>query len=147
VNALLQVSAHDHSNISGCTLYTTMEPCPLCVGALVMSNVRNLCFAARDGMAGSVNLLHSTEFMSNKQINVSGPNKQLEVPSVVLHTYFLLRIGRERNDKIIQLFKRDCPEGVCIAIRWFEERRLEDAKRLNRDIGSVLDEIDQSEND
>lgn len=46
LNALLQVSAHDHPNIRSYTLYTTMEPCPLCTGALVMSNVRNVCYAA-----------------------------------------------------------------------------------------------------
>lgn len=45
----------------GSTLYSTLEPCPMCAGALVHARVKRLVFACRDfktGAAGSVfNLL------------------------------------------------------------------------------------------
>ena len=43
--------------LSGCTLYVTLEPCPMCAGAAVMAGVENICFGAADpraGCAGSV---------------------------------------------------------------------------------------------
>lgn len=43
--------------LSGCTLYVTLEPCPMCAGAIVMAQVDNCFFAAfdaRQGCCGSV---------------------------------------------------------------------------------------------
>jgi len=43
--------------LSGCTLYVTLEPCPMCAGAIVMSGVDRVIFGAYDreaGCAGSV---------------------------------------------------------------------------------------------
>lgn len=45
------------------TLYVTLEPCPMCAGALVHSRIKRLVFGTRDfksGAAGSVfNLVHA----------------------------------------------------------------------------------------
>ena len=43
--------------LTGATLYATMEPCPMCAGALVHARISRLVFAARDekwGACGSV---------------------------------------------------------------------------------------------
>ena len=43
--------------LEGCTLYVTLEPCPMCAGAAVMAGVERICFGAADpraGCAGSV---------------------------------------------------------------------------------------------
>ena len=43
--------------LSGCTLYVTLEPCPMCAGAIVQSRIDRLVFGAYDeaaGCAGSV---------------------------------------------------------------------------------------------
>ncbi len=43
--------------LSGCTLYVTLEPCPMCAGAIVNSRVDHLVFGAPDprtGSAGSI---------------------------------------------------------------------------------------------
>lgn len=58
------------------TLYVTLEPCPMCVGALVHSRIKRLVFATRDfktGAAGSVfNLVHG--YPLNHKIQVDeGP--------------------------------------------------------------------------
>jgi len=37
-----------------CELYVTVEPCAMCVGALVQARVRRLVFGARDLKAGAV---------------------------------------------------------------------------------------------
>lgn len=34
--------------LSGCTLYVTVEPCPMCAGALVQSRVDHLVYGAAD---------------------------------------------------------------------------------------------------
>ena len=47
----------DNYRLSDSTLYVTMEPCPMCAGALVHARVARLVYAARDerwGACGSV---------------------------------------------------------------------------------------------
>ena len=50
----------------GCTLYVTVEPCPMCAGAMLMSRIDRLVFGVRDpkaGVAGSLyNLVQDPRF-------------------------------------------------------------------------------------
>lgn len=41
------------------TLYVTLEPCPMCAGALVMARLRRLVFGASDPKAGSCGSLYN----------------------------------------------------------------------------------------
>ena len=38
--------------LSDCTLYVTLEPCPMCAGAMVMANLGKCYFGARDERQG-----------------------------------------------------------------------------------------------
>ena len=38
--------------LSGCTLYVTLEPCPMCTGAIVNSRIDKVVFGAYDMQAG-----------------------------------------------------------------------------------------------
>lgn len=57
--------AMNNYRLSGTTLYVTLEPCPMCAGAIVHARVERVVFATTDprtGAAGSVyNLLQSNE--------------------------------------------------------------------------------------
>ena len=67
----------ENYRLPGTTLYVTLEPCPMCAGAMVHARVGRLVFAAADprtGSAGSVfDLVRSEEL-----------NHRLEVESGVL---------------------------------------------------------------
>ena len=39
--------------LEDCTLYVTLEPCPMCTGAIINSRIRRLVFGASDYKAGS----------------------------------------------------------------------------------------------
>lgn len=39
--------------LTGCTLYTTLEPCAMCAGAMVLSRIDRLVYAASDPKAGA----------------------------------------------------------------------------------------------
>jgi tRNA(adenine34) deaminase len=57
-----------------CNLYVTIEPCPMCAGAIVQSRIKRLIYGAKDPKAGAVdsvmnivdnpNLNHSVEVTS-----------------------------------------------------------------------------------
>lgn len=43
--------------LSDCTLYVTLEPCPMCAGALVMARLGRVVYGAPDFRAGAVESL------------------------------------------------------------------------------------------
>jgi len=45
--------------LSGCTLYVTLEPCPMCAGAIVWARLDRLVFGAFDEKAGSASTLYN----------------------------------------------------------------------------------------
>lgn len=40
--------------LTGCTLYVTMEPCPMCAGGCMNSRVSRIVYGAKDARAGSL---------------------------------------------------------------------------------------------
>ncbi len=56
--AIKQASQHLNSwRLLDCTLYVTVEPCPMCAGALVNARVKRLVFGCKDLKAGAVDSL------------------------------------------------------------------------------------------
>lgn len=79
-----------------CTLYVTLEPCPMCAGLLVHSRIKRLVYASSDlktGAAGSTFNLVDNEQL-NHQIEVTGGILQAEC-SQLLSSFF----KRRRNEK------------------------------------------------
>ncbi len=61
-------------NLSGCSLYVTLEPCPMCAGAVIVSRMDNVYFGAFDrelGCCGTLYNLPEDERM-NHRANVYG---------------------------------------------------------------------------
>lgn len=46
-------------NLSGCTLYVTVEPCPMCAGALVLARLDRLVYGCGDPRAGACGTLYN----------------------------------------------------------------------------------------
>ena len=44
--------------MDGCELYVTIEPCPMCAGAILHSRISRLIFGARDERGGAVESLY-----------------------------------------------------------------------------------------
>ena len=39
--------------LEGCTLYVTLEPCPMCAGAVINARIPTVVFGARESLSGS----------------------------------------------------------------------------------------------
>jgi tRNA(adenine34) deaminase len=53
--ALTQAASQQGSwRLDGCTLYVTLEPCPMCAGAIVQARVPKVVWGAADPKAGAV---------------------------------------------------------------------------------------------
>ena len=75
-----------------CTLYVTLEPCPMCAGLLVHSRIKQLVYASSDfktGAAGSAFNLVSNEQLNHQIVVTSGVLK--EQCSQLLSSFFKRR--------------------------------------------------------
>jgi len=66
--------------LSGCSMYVTLEPCPMCAGAIIMSRISKVFYGARDELTGScgsiINLFmepygHTTQIIGGIQAKES----------------------------------------------------------------------------
>ncbi|MBL6988385.1 MAG: nucleoside deaminase [Bacteriovoracaceae bacterium] len=65
----LQSAAKKLSNwrLSGCTLYTTLEPCPMCLNAMTHARIARVVFGAYDAKGGAIHLGYN--FYQDKRLN------------------------------------------------------------------------------
>ena len=52
------------------TLYTALEPCPMCMGTIVMGGIRNIVIGTKDAHGGAMELVEQSEYLKRKNINV-----------------------------------------------------------------------------
>ncbi len=76
--ALTQAAAARQSwRLNGCTIYVTLEPCPMCAGALVLSRMDRLVYGCNDPKTGACGSLYN--IVQDERLN-----HRLEVTSGVL---------------------------------------------------------------
>ena len=63
--------------LHGCTIYVTLEPCPMCAGALVLSRIDRLVYGCDDPKTGAVKSLYNI-------VNDDRLNHSVEVTAGVL---------------------------------------------------------------
>jgi|SRR5699024_944326 len=85
--------------LEDCTLYVTLEPCPMCAGAIVQSRIPRVVFGAYDPKAGCVgtlmNLLEEKRF--NHQADVT--SGVLEEECSTLLTNFFAHVREKKKLK------------------------------------------------
>lgn len=67
--------ALDNWRLEGCTLYVTLEPCPMCAGAILNSRVARVVYGARDKRLGALGSTFDIlgENPINRVVTVDGP--------------------------------------------------------------------------
>ncbi len=137
INAILQVWEDTHPAIRTYTLYTTMEPCPLCFGAILMGNLRHFAYAARDRVAGAAALNDSLRFIREKGIRIEGPYSVMEGVQIAWHVVFSLR--RPGAQRLLDAWAADCPEGVALGREPGTATGLDELARRGVPAGEAFD--------
>ena len=99
--ALTQAAAAlENWHLNDCTIYVTLEPCPMCAGALVLSRIDRLVYGCDDPKTGAVKSLYN--IVTDERLN-----HRLEVTSAVLakqcteqlQSFFARRRRENKNDQ------------------------------------------------
>jgi len=91
--------------LDGCTLYVTLEPCPMCSGAIVNSRIDRVVYGAKDLKSGAVvslyNLLNDSKL--NHQVQVTGGVLEAECSSILTDFF-----KKKREDKKLNKNSNAC---------------------------------------
>ena len=83
--------------LTGCTLYATLEPCPMCAGAAHAARISRLVYAAPDPKAGYAGTLHNVPADARLNHTIHVDSGVLEPEAVeLLREFFSARRRRSR---------------------------------------------------
>ncbi len=71
----IRVACHTFNNhrLPDCDLYVTLEPCAMCLGALIQARIKRLIFGAYDPKAGAVKSIMRFPFeKTNHRLEIKG---------------------------------------------------------------------------
>jgi tRNA(adenine34) deaminase len=110
------------------TLWTTLEPCPLCSMAIVTSNVGSVTFAARDRLwAGLSRLAELNEFFASRWPIRRGPlGGPVSVFSELLPLLWFLE--RKPNGTVVAKYESQHPRLLALAKSLSGDARFADLK-------------------
>ena len=81
--------------LPGCTLYVTLEPCPMCTGAIINARIERVVFGAYDYKAGSMgSVIDLTELPYNHKPAVTSGVLEEECATVLSDFFKELRKGK-----------------------------------------------------
>lgn len=126
-----------------CILYTTTEPCPMCIGAIRMCQIGELHYASKDNVAGSIELLNTTPFMRRKPVAVIElQDEDLEVLLVAMNVEFRLQTKKAEQHWVIDAWNDMCTNGVQFGYRLFESGQLRVMRDQQVGMGTVLSTLE-----
>lgn len=143
INALLQLDMAESDKLKDFTLYTTTEPCVLCFGAVTMSGIRKVRYAATDPVAGGANLIFANNsFIQSRNIDFECEEKHIGEIQRVLRTDHVIRtLGYENASRFLNEYRKEYPEAIQLGIQWYEEDILQEALKERVPIDVIIDKI------
>ncbi len=87
--------------LSDCTLYVTLEPCPMCAGALINARIGRVVYGAKDAKAGACgSVLNMDAYPLNHRLHAEGGVLEREC-AALLSEFFEERRQSRRQPKCL----------------------------------------------
>lgn len=132
LNALLALPPLEEAEVRACAIFTTVEPCPMCLGAVALSLLREVHYAAPDPWAGHLHALDASPYFADKTFRVGRAPARLAEVCTVLSVAGLLRAGMRPDHGFFAVHARDLPAADRAA------RALHASGALDR-LGGLVD--------
>lgn len=94
-----------------CTLYVTLEPCPMCAGAIINSRLKRVVFGAFDEKAGSCGSVVNLFSFPYNHSPIVEPGFMKEECSGVLREFFKKVRTGEKKSPVNPEWKKKCKEN------------------------------------
>lgn len=140
INALLDLKAVTRPECHGWTVLTTVQPCPQCAGAIAMSGLRAVDYAAPDPWAGCTRLLTDDPYVSKKGMRVGRAPTGVERVALRLALVGFLEEGHgSLESSLMRSYRESHPQDVAAAEGLHRSGALADLRRRRAEFPEALD--------
>ena len=84
-----------------CDLYVTLEPCPMCTGAIINSRIRNVYYGAKNPKAGACeSVINLFDYPFNHKPNITSGLLEEECSKIMTDFFLKVREKRKKEKKL-----------------------------------------------
>ena len=142
INAINQLDQKSVESSENMVLYTSMEPCLMCLGAVVISNIKEIHAAARDLFYGASHCLYNDNSLISSNISYYAESGDIEFFQIVLQSCFEIRmIAMKHSTYILECYRRANGSAVEVAEKLSLRRTLQQMLYQDRPCSEVYDMI------
>lgn len=141
LSALIKLKDNEHPNMNNYTLISTMEPCPMCFGTMVIAGIRNLEYAAKDSWAGATEIAQTLEYIKIKNLKITRVGGELEVFQICLQSAFELSKRQNKHNKLLDSWRIENLKSVELACDLHDRGYFEKAIQTQKNIADIYDEV------
>lgn len=117
INAILKAGSGRNADVSNYTIYTTMEPCIMCFGAIVMCYYNKVKFAAVDPYGGATKL----NMQNGYGLQIEGSFDELQNIQVALSVYRGLKLNMSFVHRTLSMYKGICESGLILGRKLYDD--------------------------
>lgn len=78
--------------LDDCEMYVTLEPCPMCTGAIINARIKTLIFGAYDSRAGSIDsVINLCDYPFNHKVEIYGGIMEDECKKILTEFFDKIR--------------------------------------------------------
>ena len=89
-------------HLDDCDMYVTLEPCPMCAGAIIQARIKNLYFGSFDNLYGALGSKTDLRQIINSPLNVKGGILEEECNQILEKFFEELRNEKQSKKRIEQ---------------------------------------------
>lgn len=139
INALLNLKDVPRPEVYGWTVLATVQPCPQCAGAIAMSSVRAVEYAAPDPWAGCTRLLTDDPYVARKGIRVGRAPQAVQSAALRLALVGFLEEGHSSlESSLMRSYRQTHPGDVAAALVLYQSGTLAELRRRGRPLEDAL---------
>lgn len=123
VEAIRHLDIIKYPDVKKYTLYAALEPCPMCMGTMVMGGIRNIVIGAKDAHGGAMGLIEYSEYLKGKNIDIRWMPQEYGEVQRAFQTIkeLLFNKNEERLYRMMEDFSIHNKRGVMAAKKLIDE--------------------------
>lgn len=99
--------------LDNCTMYVTLEPCPMCTGAIINSRLSRVVFGAYDKKAGCLgSLCNLADMPFNHKFQIIGGYMEQECQNLLSSFFSCLRSKLNNKNKKLKKIEKKLKKGI-----------------------------------
>lgn len=143
VEAIRNLDITRYPHVKNYTLYAALEPCPMCMGTMVMGGIRNIVIGAKDDHGGAMSLIEHSDYLRSKNIQITWMPQEFGDVQRGFQTLkeLLYNTNEERLEQMMDDFSVYNKKGVLAAKELIHDGLFEDKKPASYSVEEIFDRL------